>query len=87
MYKITFSKLAEKEIIKLDNKSYSKAMQLLNELEEHPRTGTGKPERLKGQEKEIWSRRISQKHRLVYAIEEEKIVILVLSVFGHYGDK
>ena len=87
MYKLIFSKQAEKELIKLDNNSYNKAMKLLDELQKEPRTGTGKPERLKGQEKEIWSRRIRQRHRLVYAIEEEEIVILILSVFGHYDDK
>ncbi len=87
MYKITFAKNAEKGILKLDSNSYKKAMQLIEELQEHPRTGTGKPKRLVGQVKEIWSRRITQKHRLVYAIEDDKVLILVLSIFGHYDDK
>ncbi len=34
-----------------------------------------------------WSRRISQKHRLIYEIEEEVVKVAVLSSYGHYDDK
>ncbi len=87
MYKIIFRKAVEKDLVELDNIAYNKVMKLIKELSEHPRTGTGKPERLKWQDREIWSRRISQKHRLIYAIEEAKITVLILSVYGHYDDK
>jgi toxin YoeB len=60
---------------------------LLNELKDHPTTGTGKPEKLKHFEIPTWSRRISDKHRLVYRIEDRKIVVIVLSFWGHYNDK
>lgn len=59
----------------------------MDELREHPLTGTGKPEQLKHYEITTWSRRINQKHRLVYRIEHDKIIILVLSAWGHYQDK
>ncbi len=36
---------------------------LLNELREHPKTGTGKPELLKHYKAPTWSRRISGEHR------------------------
>jgi len=35
----------------------------------------------------FYSRRITQKHRLVYSIDGEEISILVISAMGHYDDK
>lgn len=60
---------------------------LLTELEEHPTTGTGKPEQLRGNLSEKWSRRITERHRLIYEIHEEIIRIIVLNTYGHYNDK
>ena len=34
-----------------------------------------------------WSLRISQKHRLIYEIEENVVKVAVLSSYGHYDDK
>ena len=64
-----------------------KISDLINELREHPTVGTGKPERLKYYKDETWSRRINNKHRLIYEIQETKILVLVLSMWGHYDDK
>jgi len=44
--------------------------------------GLGKPEGLKGNYKGYWSKRISDEHRLVYKVEQYKIVIM--SAKGHY---
>lgn len=60
---------------------------LVDELKEHPRSGTGKPEELKYDLLGYWSRRINQKDRLVYKIEDEKLLVTVLSAIGHYADK
>lgn len=60
---------------------------LIDELREHPTSGTGNPEALKGDKKGQWSRRITQKHRLIYEIHEEIITVIILEAFGHYGDK
>lgn len=70
-----------------DKKLLQKIDTLLNELRENPTTGTGKPEKLKHYKIPTWSRRISGKHRLVYRIQDEKVVILVLSFWGHYDYK
>ena len=45
--------------------AFKKAGKLLGELQEHPKTGTGKPEALGGDRSGQWSRRISQRHRLI----------------------
>ena len=69
------------------NRQFKKAVKLLNELVEHPKTGTGHPEPLKGKPENRWSRQISKKHRLVYRIFETEVYVDVLSAYGHYEDK
>lgn len=64
-----------------------KINKLIDELREHPTTGTGKPEPLKGNRKGQWSRRISKEHRLIYEIHEDVIKVILLTAWGHYGDK
>jgi toxin YoeB len=59
----------------------------LAEISEHPRTGTGKPEQLRYQEGEVWSRRIDDKHRFIYQIIENELIVIAVSAAGHYGDK
>ncbi|MBR3442404.1 MAG: type II toxin-antitoxin system YoeB family toxin [Bacteroidaceae bacterium] len=34
-----------------------------------------------------WSRRITDKHRLVYTIDDDKVIVLVLTAYGHDDDK
>lgn len=75
-----FRKTGDKIILK-------KIEALVNELEKHPYTGTGKPKPLGGNRTGQWSRRITDKHRLVYKVEDEKLLVLIISLFGHYGDK
>ena len=70
-----------------DKKILKKIHTFLEELKEHPTIGTGKPELLKHYKEPTWSRRISDKHRLVYRIQDEVVVVLVISAYGHYGDK
>ena len=43
-----------------------------------------KVEPLKGYDGNVYSRRITHEHRLVYRIYDEVIEVLVLSAFGHY---
>ena len=71
---------------KSEPKAYQKAIRLIDELREHPTTGTGHPEPLRGDRAGQWSRRITDKHRLVYRIYETEVVVLVLTAFGHYED-
>lgn len=90
-YVLQFSKTAIDDIEKHkksgDKSTLKKIEKLLNELLEHPTTGTGKPELLKHDFHGFYSRRINQKHRLIYSINEEIITVHVLSLWSHYGDK
>lgn len=90
IYELVFSKVADVDLRRLkrnEPQAYKKAVKLLEELQEHPQTGTGKPEQLKGDRAGQWSRRITDRHRLVYEIEEEQVMVLILSSYGHYDDK
>jgi len=90
IYTLDFTDFAKRDIAllrKSDSILYKKVEKLLAELIEHPTTGTGKPEPLKGNRSGQWSRRISQKHRLIYEIREEVVTVLVLSTYGHYDEK
>ena len=49
-----------------------------------PRSGTGKPERLKHLGGEVWSRRITEKDRLVYDIQSD--VVNIIACRFHYDD-
>lgn len=90
LYKIEFTQIAIKTVSKYKKSNpvqYKKLVKLLNELMEHPRTGTGHPESLKSGDSITYSRRISKNDRLIYDIYEEKVTVLVLTVEGHYNDK
>jgi toxin YoeB len=42
----------------------------------NPEVGIGKPEPLRENLSGLWSRRIDDTHRLVYAIEKDQIVVI-----------
>jgi toxin YoeB len=91
IYKLEFSDIALADIEKHkksgDKAAILKLNVLLNELRQHPRTGTGQPKKLKHEFSDMYSRRINRKHRLVYSIKDAIVTVHVLSVWSHYGDK
>lgn len=88
---IEYSQNALKDLSKIKktgNKSdIKKVVTFLKEIEENPKAGTGKPEKLKHYEGEVWSRRINRKDRLIYEIFEKKVTITIIQAVGHYDDK
>ena len=78
IYEVRFSLTVNEDLIKLaksEPKAYQKALRFIEELREHPKTGTGHPEPLKGKPEGRWSREITKKHRLVYRIFENEVVV------------
>ena len=65
-----------------DRKTLARINRLITEAARDPATGTGKPERLRGDLSGCWSRRIDQEHRLVYTGRGDDLV--VLQVRYHY---
>lgn len=77
----------EKHLRSGQKKHIVKIASFLKELEQNPLTGTGKPEELKGYgDRSVYSRRIDQKHRLVYEIFEVEKVVKILACYGHYEE-
>ena len=90
MYEVRYQKEALDDMAKLKRQepsAFNKAIKLIDELYEHPKTGTGKPEPLSGEKAGQWSRRITKKHRLVYEIRDAQVIVIVVSAYGHYSDK
>lgn len=88
MNQVVFLELSKKGynlLRKEDIKLCGKLMDLIMDILKTPYSGIGHPEQLKGQDGEFWSRQISQKHRLVYRIDED--VLIIVSCYSHYGDK
>lgn len=74
-------------LLRHEPQAFKKLKKLEQELAIHPRTGTGKPEPLSADRSGQWSRHITRKHRLIYEIHDSEVVVLVISAYGHYGDK
>jgi toxin YoeB len=75
----TYEALREK-----DKKLHKALCKLLKEMlrSEDPSSGLGKPEQLKHSLAGLWSKRISQKDRLIYKFNEDSIFIFAIG--GHY---
>jgi len=90
MYTVIFSPKAEqdlKALKKSEPQAYKKARLLIEELAEHPKTGRGKPELKKYDLEGFYARKITDKHRLVYSIDDETVTVDIVSAKGHYDDK
>jgi toxin YoeB len=51
-----------------------KILALIKDIRRNPFEGLGKPEPLRHLGTGVWSRRITQEHRLVYMVENDKIL-------------
>jgi len=77
---LTYEQLREK-----DKKLHKALCKILKEmLRNDPSSGLGKPESLKHNLAGLWSKRISQKDRLIYKFDNESIYIFAIG--GHYDD-
>ncbi|MGJ8692916.1 MAG: Txe/YoeB family addiction module toxin [Thalassotalea sp.] len=77
---LTYEQLREK-----DKKLHKALCKILKEmLRSDPSSGLGKPEPLKHNLSGLWSKRISQKDRIIYKFDEEYVYIFAIG--GHYAD-
>jgi len=58
-----------------DRKMAARIVRLIKDIEREPFKGLGKPEPLRHDLTGFWSRRITDEHRLVYAVDKERILI------------
>lgn len=90
MYRIEVSAGADKVIRKWRKSNpqlFKKYQKVFHELSEHPRTGLGHPEPLKGGQSITYSRHITAHDRIIYDIYDDIVEVLVVEVEGHYNDK
>jgi toxin YoeB len=86
-YKINILPNAEDDLEWFRNKSkkdYLKCFDLVRATAIAPINGIGKPERLKYFDKEVYSRRVNHKDRMIYTIYEDEYLIDISSFKGHY---
>lgn len=86
---IKFSLLAFLQYVDIqdgDKKTQKKLNALLKDIGRHPRSGIGQVECLKGKGGDVYSRRLNQKDRVVYTIEDDGSA-RIQSIIGHYDDK
>lgn len=90
-YKLILLPEAEKHLLLWKKsgqvKILRKIVSIFEELENHPYTGTGKVEQLRGNLQGLWSRRIDKASRIVYRIDDKVVTVFVISLRGHYDDK
>jgi toxin YoeB len=69
--------------LETDRKILKKINEILKDIDRTPYQGIAKPEKLMYGLSGYWSRRITKEHRLVYSVNDERIVIL--SCRFHYA--
>lgn len=87
MKAVEFSAAAIKQLLELQKNepdSFKKLLKLIESAATTPFEGIGKPEELKYDYKGFWSRRIIEKHRMVYEVSENKIRIVECK--NHYDE-
>ncbi|WP_320069672.1 Txe/YoeB family addiction module toxin [Micromonospora sp. RTGN7] len=68
-----------------DRKLVKRINDLIADVMRNEYEGIGKPEHLRGELSEFWSRRIDREHRLVYRITKEDVEIIASRY--HYGER
>lgn len=68
-----------------DKKTLKRINTLIADIARNGNDGIGKPEALKGNYQGFYSRRIDDKNRLIYRIEEN--VLIIIECGTHYQDK
>ena len=70
--------------LKQDKKTLKRILLLLKDIDRNGNEGIGKPEPLTGNLAGFWSRRVNDKDRLIYKIDDENVYILACRY--HYSD-
>ncbi|NJK73519.1 MAG: Txe/YoeB family addiction module toxin [Oscillatoriales cyanobacterium RU_3_3] len=71
--------------VETNRKTALRLLSIVEEIRRNPFEGTGKPERLKYQNANVWSRRLTQTDRIVYLVSENRIEFLQARY--HYNDR
>ena len=67
-----------------DKKIAEKIRTLIRDIQLNKNKGLGNPHPLKNDKQGWWARDINDRHRLVYKIKKDELIIA--ACYGHYGD-
>lgn len=85
MYAVVYTKTAQKDIPKLKAAHLDgKARELIDVIRKNPYQIPPPYEKLAGDLKGLYSRRINEQHRLVYEVFEQERTIKIVSLWSHY---
>ena len=85
MYAVVYTKTALKDIPKLKAARLDgKALTLIDVVRVNPYQTPPPYEKLVGDLKDLYSRRINGQHRLVYEVFERERIIKIVSLWSHY---
>jgi len=86
MYTLVFSKNAQRDSLNLKRAGLKEKTQtLLDGLKENPWHNPPPYEKLVGDLRGCYSRRINIQHRLIYEVFEKEKTIKILRMWTHYG--
>ena len=86
-FRLVYTKQAEKDAKRLEKTSpqlKKKAINLLKIIKENPFQNPPPYEKLIGDLKGMYSRRINIQHRIVYDVLKDEKVVKILSMYTHY---
>ena len=86
MYKIVYTSQAQKDAKKLARSGLKeKAQDILSIIQDNPFQKPPSYEKLVGDLRGAYSRRINIQHRLVYQVYEEEKIVKVIRMWTHYS--
>ena len=86
-WQLKFTKQAQKDAKKLTAAGLKpKAQRLLKTIEQNPFTNPPRYEKLQGDLKGAYSRRINVQHRLVYEVIDSENTVKIIRMWFHYGE-
>jgi Txe/YoeB family toxin of toxin-antitoxin system len=84
-YKIVYTKQAFKDTEKVKKSPfYERAKMLISIIKENPWQNPPEYEKLTGNYKGAYSRRLNKQHRLIYEVIESEQIIKIIAMWGHY---
>ena len=85
MYRIVYSKKSLKHVQNIKTANLEKQIkELMNVLRKNPFRNPPPYEKLQGELKGFYSRRMNAKHRLAYQVYESEKTVKILSMWTHY---
>jgi len=85
-YKINFAKRAKKDFEKLkkNKKLLKRVLEIIEDIQKDPYSPQFKFERLKHDLSGFCSKRLDSKNRILYRVVDEEVVVILVSLLGHY---